>query len=338
MAQLEKIKEYIQEKEKKSIIWLFSEMKAEFDSLVSKETKETRESLHIFEWLKNDKNLLTYAELKNKEWELSWWEKVTLQLLEVKLSITCPYFLDFKDFLEELKKWESTPESQVVQQQDATNPTQSESVSPTPTQSESVSPSQSENTGAENPDIKWKQTNTPKENQSVETVTQIHEFCNLPLWEIQSYPYYKNRRTWWTWCSATAQMNWKNFGIDLPKWDAYNAWIKPWKRCICSIPENKKNKKPSKNRPSLKVQEFKSVQQSANFADIYVESKSNYGHRAVAFRDSTWQWYVLDPYIRVNWKLDNSPKKIEDYILSRKIVKSHFYKSNWYSDKELSYT
>ena len=312
MTQSEKIWEYIQEKEKYTIIWTLDSIKSEFDALVWKEKKETWDWLKLFEWLKNDKNLLTYAELKNKEEsELSGWDKLKINLLELKLSITCPYFSDFKVFLEELKKWDYV--------------------------SESLAGASTEDITATQSDTQWWSDMTSQVDEYTENIHQWHEFCNVPIWEIHSYPYYKNSKTWVTWCSATAQMNGQNFWLNLPHWDAYNAWAKPWKDVLYTLPKNKINKKPSKQWPSLTTSEFQSVKDDSNFADIYVESKSNYGHRAVAFRDATWQWYVLDPYIRVKWRLDDSPKKLEDYLSTKKIVKSHFYQSNWYIDKELTY-
>lgn len=312
MTQSEKIWEYIQEKEKYTIIWTLDSIKSEFDALVWKEKKETWDWLKLFEWLKNDKNLLTYAELKNKEEsELSGWDKLKMNLLELKLSITCPYFSDFKVFLEELKKWDYVPESSAGASTEDITVTQ--------------------------PDTQWWSDMTSQVDEYTENIHQWHEFCNVTIWEIHSYPYYKNSKTWVTWCSTTAQMNGQNFWLNLPHWDAYNAWAKPWKDVLYTLPKNKINKKPSKQWPSLTASEFQSVKDDSNFADIYVESKSNYGHRAVAFRDVSWQWYVLDPYIRVKWILDDSPKKLEDYLSAKKIVKSHFYKSNWYTDKELAY-
>jgi len=312
------IKEYIQTKQKDSIVWTIDSVKSEFSSLVWKEEEETKTWLHFLEWLKNDKNLLKYAELKNKEWELERWDKMKLELLEVKLSITCPYFADFKEFLEELKKWEHVDQWQG-------------------TDSQSTQTSQSE-TGSQSTDTTDSWWSQPQTAETIpETAETIHSFCWTNLSEIQSYPYYKNSKTWVTRCSATAQMNGKNFGLNLPNGDAYNAGTKPWNDSICTLPKDKKDKKPSKRRPTINPSEFQSVWDDANFADIYVESKSNYGHRAVAFRDSTWQRYVLDPYIRVKWDLNNSPKKLEDYLSTKKIVKSHFYKSSWYSDKHLAY-
>jgi len=282
------IKEYIENKQKDSAPWALETIRTEFNSLIWKEEKETRDWLHLFEWLKNDKNLLQYAELKMKDKkEMKRWDKMKMELLELKLSITCSYFKDFKSFLEELKKWEY--ESESIQS--------------------------------------W--------NESLDFTD--HEFCWLWLWEIQSYPYYKNSETQTTWCSRTAWMNWQNFWLNLPRWDAYDAWTKPWEDSLDSIPKTKKDKKPSKNWEALNISQFNSVSSDINFADIYTESQSNYWHRAVAFKDNTWQRYVLDPYTRVKGVLNNTPKKLEDYMSCKKIVKAHFYKSNWYSNKELTY-
>ena len=180
------IKEYIENKQKDSAPWALETIRTEFNSLIWKEEKETRDWLHLFEWLKNDKNLLQYAELKMKDKkEMKRWDKMKMELLELKLSITCSYFKDFKSFLEELKKWEY--ESESIQS--------------------------------------W--------NESLDFTD--HEFCWLWLWEIQSYPYYKNSETQITWCSRTAWMNWQNFWLNLPRWDAYNAWEKPWENSINSL-------------------------------------------------------------------------------------------------------
>ena len=287
------IKGYIKEKEKDSVLWNLENITTEFNSLVGREKEETKDWLHLFEWLKNDKSLLKYAELKMKdEKDLKRWEKFNLELLELRLSITCKYFKDFKIFLEDLKRGE------VV-----------------------------EDTSTDT----W-------QNMQVETIDlQNSYFCWVSVWEIQSYPFYRNSQSWVTRCSRTARMNGQNFGLNLPKWDAYNAWEKPWENSINSLPKNKKEKKPSKNWSPLNIWEFNSIWNDINFADIYTESKSNYWHRAVAFRDNTWQRYVLDPYTRVNGVLNSTPKKLQDYMKNKKIVKAHFYKSNWYSHKDLSY-
>lgn len=334
-----KIKEYVQEKEKNSVVWLIDSIKTELNVLAWKEWWQEKDKFHFFERLKNDKNLLTYAELKNKEWELKFWDKFKLQLLELKLSITCPYFSDFKIFLEDLKKWEKIDESEStitgeIQDMEPNVPWDwiaeqsgewSDDISETGEPSESTGSTEAaESTGA---------VETTKATESME----VHTFCWVDLWNIQSYPYYKNSKTWVTWCSATAQMNGQNFWLSLPSGDAYDAGKKPGNNCLLTLPKDKKEKRPSKNWASIKYLEFKSLKNKSNFADIYVESKSSYWHRAVAFMDSTWQRYVLDPYIRVKWVLDTTPKKLQDYLSVRKVVKAHFYESCGYSDKELAY-
>lgn len=272
------IKQYIEDKNKDSASWNLDNIRSEFDSLIWREEKETGDWLKLFEWLKNDKNLLKYAELKSKEKDLKRWEKIKMDLLDLKLSVTCPYFKDFKQFLEELSKWENI--------------------------------SQPWN-WSESAEFQWK------------------TFCGFNVGRICSSPYYKNSQSWVTWCSKTARENGKKFWIVLPSWNAYDAWERPWEDCKWTIPSDKVNERPRKNWNAISSSDFSSWSKW-NFADIYVESGSDYGHRASAFKDDSGQWYVLDPYTRVNWKIDISPKKLEDYIQCKKIVKAHFYESKWY--------
>lgn len=89
-----KIKNYIQEKEQ--LTW---NTVADLSSL-DKEIKDW----FLTEWVRNDAGLLKYAELAMKK-ELSLGESVKLSLLDLKLSLSCPYFSDFKKFLSELKQW-----------------------------------------------------------------------------------------------------------------------------------------------------------------------------------------------------------------------------------------
>lgn len=292
MAGLEKVEHYIKGKEweRDDLLKLVGEVA---DLGENQESKEN-EGFKFSDWLKNDKNLLEYAKLYNKPEKLSAWESIKFKLLEVKLSITCPYFADFKDFLEELKRWPDTSKVDV-----ATTPAQGK------TSGESVSEADE---------------------------LSRHKFCGMSIDNIKSEPFQRNSLTWVTWCSKTARFNWYNFGINLPSWNAYEAGKNPWKDSIQTIPENKVNKKPKKWWKWIEPSAFKSLTKW-NYADIYVESKSNYGHRAAAFKDDSWQWYVLDPYIRVNWKLDDTPKRLEDYSNARNIVKAHIYESKWYEKK-----
>jgi hypothetical protein len=59
--------------------------------------------VQISHWLKNDEKMLNYAKLylKNKK---NIMESFKIQFLELRISVTCPYFEDFKIFLDELKK------------------------------------------------------------------------------------------------------------------------------------------------------------------------------------------------------------------------------------------
>lgn len=156
-------------------------------------------------------------------------------------------------------------------------------------------------------------------------------FLDTPIWKIISYPTIKNEETESYCCSRTARLNGLHFWISLPRWNAYSAWIFPTKWIIEIIPKEKEWKKPSKDRVAIGEWEFKSVDTSANFADIYAESSNSYGHRAIAIRDTTWKRYILDPYIKIDGKKSLNPIKLKDYITKwRRILKAHFYHSNWY--------
>jgi len=267
------IKDFIEEKEKTE--WSGAIIDTIGDLVwLEKETKDWA----LSKWLKNDENLLQYAKLSDKSEKLNIWESIKFKLLEVKLSITCPYFADFKSFLKEIN-------NRLPHTEPETTP------------------------------------------ESVETWN--HMFCGTNVENIKSEPFEKNSETWVTWCSKTARCNWYNFGISLPAWNAYDAWKFPWQDSLQTLPKDKFNKAPQKSREWIEDSMFKNIKQW-NYADIYTDAKSNYGHRAAAFKDDSWQRYVLDPYTRVNWKLDTSPKKLEDYLKVKKIVKAHFYQSNWY--------
>lgn len=278
----EKIQTFIEEQEKTTSIWQLNE-----------NLEELWLDVKIWEWLKNDQKMLTYAEhfLWLKEsWDLFWWIK--LQFLELRLSITCPYFEDFKSFLKELKIWDDTEE--LDDNQDHTS-------------------------------------------DNIDIVSHNTEFMWTKVSEIKSQPFYKNPGSWVTRCAATARFNALDFGLDLPWWNAYDAWKNPWSNIQKTLPASKQNKKPSSSWSSLDINSFPKSDGEINFVDLYTSSSSKYGHRVVWFKDGTWQWYVLDPYTRVNWKLDNKPKKIEAYVKSKKIVKGHFYKSSWYRFESKKY-
>jgi len=280
-----KVKEYINDNEQTKWYWKFVETIADL-TWVEKETKES----FLTNWLKNDDDLLAYAELAIKTEKLNFWEILKQRLLELKLSVACPYFEDFKEFLKELKRWNDT--------------------------SDSTSTSDTKSASEFNENIS-------------------HTFCGIDINNIKSEPFQKDSTTGVTWCSKTAIYNWKNFNVDLPCGNAYDAGKKPWKDCLTTIPSDKQDERPQNKREWLTADKFKSIWKW-NYADIYTNSKSNYGHRASAFKDDKWERYVLDPYTRVNWKLDNSPKKLNDYLSVRKIVKANIYESSWYKSPEIS--
>ncbi len=292
-----KVEEYINENEQTQWFWKLADVVEDLTWL-KEETESWQENgpekWFLKKWLKNDESMLAYAELVMKTEKLSWWESIKQKLLELKLSITCKYFEDFKDFLQELKRWTDTSTPSTT----SSTATTGTSVGHTETASESGE-------------------------------TSSHTFCWINVNNIKSEPFERNSRTWVTWCSKTARNNWKNFWIILPSWNAYDAGEVPGRDSIQTIPADKINQKPDKWWKWLSDSKFKGIKKG-NFADIYVSSKSSYGHRAAAFKDNSWQWYVLDPYTRVIWKLDNSPKKLEDYLTQRKILKAHIYESNWY--------
>lgn len=178
------------------------------------------------------------------------------------------------------------------------------------------------------PNIPADKNNAPKESEKISSAPM---FGSIPLSKIQSYPTIKNEETENYCCSKTARINGLRFWISLPRWNAYTAWISPTTGIIESLPKEKSWLKPNKTWIALKEWEFNSIKNSANFADIYAESKTSYGHRAVAIRDIQWNWYLLDPYIKIDWKKSLKPIKLKDYITKwRKILKAHFYHSNWY--------
>ena len=144
--------------------------------------------------------------------------------------------------------------------------------------------------------------------------------------KIQSSPFRKNPKTGVTLCAATAKFNAQQFWLTFPSgnaWDASTA--KPTeKEYQTSLPASKIGEKPNRNWTPLSISDFDAMK-GVNVADIFPDSKSGYGHRAVAFRDKNGEWMVLDPYIKVPWMTSTAPKKLEEYMKSTKVFKSHFY-------------
>lgn len=148
---------------------------------------------------------------------------------------------------------------------------------------------------------------------------------------IESCSRIKNDETDSYRCSMTARINWSHFWLSLPRWNAYVAWTIPGLWMIQSLPVGKSNEKPLKSWPAITSFERNAADPSANFADFFADSKTTYWHRAVAFKDGCWQRYVLDPYIKIWWKLTQQPIKLETYLKYKKVLKVNFYRSHWYS-------
>ena len=172
---------------------------------------------------------------------------------------------------------------------------------------------------------------SPKIEKQKERIDDYGMFWDIRIWDIESYPTVKNNETDSYCCSKTARLNGLHFGISLPRWNAYSAWALSSSWVIETIPKEQSWKKPNNGWWHITKWEFDLVNNTANFADIYAESSSSYGHRAIAIRDSKWERFVLDPYVKINGKKSLKPIKLIDYITKwRKILKAHFYHSNGY--------
>lgn len=144
--------------------------------------------------------------------------------------------------------------------------------------------------------------------------------------KIVSSKYEVRRGT--TMCSRTAYKNGRTFWVNLPQGNAYNASAaKPLdtQHYIGTVPEGKASSRPGNWWARLSTETITS-NDNVNFADIAVSSKSKYGHRAVAFKWTDNDWYVLDPYR--TWR-STKPVPMEDYASKNKILKAHLYNAPW---------
>ena len=144
--------------------------------------------------------------------------------------------------------------------------------------------------------------------------------------KIQSSPFRRNPKTGVTLCAATAKFNAQQFWLTFPSGNAWDAsTTKPTeKEYQSSLPASKREERPKRHWSPLSISDFDAMK-GVNVADIFPDSKSGYGHRAVAFRDKNGERMVLDPYIKVAWIASTEPKKLEEYMKSTKVFKSHFY-------------
>ena len=154
------------------------------------------------------------------------------------------------------------------------------------------------------------------------------------LWKVEGFdarkfhsgPARKNPQTWVTLCAATAKFNAQKFGLTFPSGNAWDASTsKPIEQEYrASLPAFKKEERPNSTWAPLSIADFDAMK-DVNVADIYPDSKSKYGHRAVAFRDQSGEWMVLDPYVKVSGTKSTDPKPLKDYVEERPVLKAHFY-------------
>ncbi|MDR0859639.1 MAG: hypothetical protein LBO09_01280 [Candidatus Peribacteria bacterium] len=139
---------------------------------------------------------------------------------------------------------------------------------------------------------------------------------------VKSAPYEKSS-SGTTLCAKTAWNNAQNFGINLPSGNAYDAARKS------PISSAFQKKVGSVDQPKQKIStDFSKLAPESNFADIYTTSKSQYGHRAIAFlNQSDHQRYVLDPYSN---KQATTPILLADYQKKRGVIQANFYTSEYY--------
>ena len=144
--------------------------------------------------------------------------------------------------------------------------------------------------------------------------------------KIHSGPARRNPQTWVTLCAATAKFNAQKFGLTFPSGNAWDASTsKPIEQEYrASLPAFKKEERPNSTWAPLSIADFDAMK-DVNVADIYPDSKSKYGHRAVAFRDQSGEWMVLDPYVKVSGTKSTDPKPLKDYVEERPVLKAHFY-------------
>jgi hypothetical protein len=128
-----------------------------------------------------------------------------------------------------------------------------------------------------------------------------------------------------TLCSRTAWKNGQNFGINLPRGDAFVAKDLP---PISSAFQQKITE------PHALKSDFSALAPESNFADVYTTSKSRYGHRAIAYlNQSDRKWYVLDPYTsggNASSTTKTAPLLLSEYQKQREIIQANFYTSEYY--------
>lgn len=235
---------------------------------------------------------------------------------------------DLKNFREKLNNAATEQEIADLKNQILTPSIESESQfqesESTPQDSDLTSEKESSTLEAANSEETEKSdTRAISSSEKKENLWNIEEFDAT---KIQSSPFRRNPKTGVTLCAATAKFNAQQFWLTFPSGNAWDAsTTKPTeKEYQSSLPASKIEERPKRNWSPLSISDFDAMK-GVNVADIFPDSKSGYGHRAVAFRDKNGERMVLDPYIKVAWIASTEPKKLEEYMKSTKVFKSHFY-------------
>lgn len=137
---------------------------------------------------------------------------------------------------------------------------------------------------------------------------------NKSFKDIKSSDFEKGKTTL---CAKTTRLNLKNiFGINAKSWnDAYEGANKHWENFVWEVGSITDQK-------DIVTTAFTDRALSP-VAQIFTESKSENGHTAVAFLNSTeWKRYVLDPYTK--GKI-TTPIPLDQYASKRKIYQANFY-------------
>lgn len=142
------------------------------------------------------------------------------------------------------------------------------------------------------------------------------------IYNIRSNPFDRSPTTWKTLCSQTAWKNAQMFWLKVPRW-------KTAKQSLAMPPFDNRFLKTIKKEDSqyLTPQSLSSVA-FANFADLQVWSKSGDWHRAIAIKDTNWNWFVMDPYISPYGENDDRnqvPQPLTSYYLCNRIIKANLY-------------
>lgn len=98
--------------------------------------------------------------------------------------------------------------------------------------------------------------------------------------KFEGYPFERSSDTGTTMCSRTARFNANLFGVYVPQGESAN-----------------KSRELYRYTDKQEFTGLDSIPKDQNVADIFVESHSAHGHRALAIRAKhDGQWYILDPY------------------------------------------